>query len=55
MSNKEQYKEGDQIEVRHICTPNLPSRFVTFENGGVKINGHWFTWSWFFKVNFIVK
>ncbi len=49
-----QYTNGDQIEVRHICTPNILSRFVTYENGGIRVDKHWFTWDCFFEVNFIV-
>ena len=47
------YKNGDKIQVKHICTPNLPPRTVTYENGGIRVNEHWFTWEHFFEVNFI--
>ena len=49
-----QYKNGDQIEVRHVCSPNCCSRFVTYEDDGIRVNQHWFRWSHFFEVNFIV-
>ena len=50
-----EFKNGDQIEVRHVCTPDIPSRFGTYENGGIHVNEHWFQWDYFFKVNFIVN
>lgn len=47
------YKDGDNIEVKHVCTPNLSTRTVTVENGGIRVKEHWFScWS-FFEVNFI--
>lgn len=51
----ENLKNGDLIGVKHKCIPNLPSRRVTYENGGIRIGEHWFRWNYFFEVNYIVK
>ena len=54
----EGYRNGEVICVKHVVTPNLPSRQVTFEeqhgNPGIRVNNHWFRWGFFFEVNFIV-
>ena len=50
-----EFKNGVLIEVKHKCTPNLPSRRVTYDNGGIRIGEHWFRWNYFFEVNYIVK
>ncbi len=52
-----QYKNGDKILVNNIATKDSPqcAREVTFENGGIRVKEHWFTWNYFFKVNFIVS
>lgn len=53
----ETYKDGDIIEVKHICTPNLPSRKVTYcvvnNHPCIKVTTEVFSWDFFFKVNFI--
>lgn len=48
-----QYKEGQKIKVAHKCCPQC-TRYVTYENGGIRVENHWFSWEFFFKVNFIV-
>ena len=52
------YKNGDIIRVRHICTPQVSSREVIYEENsncepGIRIGKFWWFWNIFFEVNVI--
>ena len=58
MNAEQAYKtlqDGTILNVKHIVTPNLPSRRVTYQvkdgKPGIFVDTHWFNWDFFFEVN----
>jgi len=44
---------GDKLLTKHNHIPG--KRIVTYDNGGVIVDKHWFNWDFFFEVNILLK
>jgi hypothetical protein len=46
-------KDGDKIVTEHRIIKG--ERIVTVENGGIRVEKHWFRWDYFFEVNKVIR
>lgn len=51
---KNTLQEGDKILVKH-CILSSDPRVVTYTDGGILVNLHWFHWDYFFEVNIPIE